>query len=157
MSWINGCLSSTKFESSSYLRCLHQTNNPEGRKNQSPDFLYHDQPPARLRGAVVRRCRRGGYSRSDDAPALRGEIGFDYHYDNSPRPVQQAIFARQPRHAVRLGKPLTYEGGGRGYRADFERRCRGGIRSTSTASLARSPLRNGSSIGSRFCISGLQA
>ncbi|KAF7330612.1 hypothetical protein MSAN_02455000 [Mycena sanguinolenta] len=36
-----------------------------------------------------------------------GEIGLDYHYDNSPRPVQQAVFARQLRHAVRLGKPLT--------------------------------------------------
>ena len=36
-----------------------------------------------------------------------GEIGLDYHYDNSPRPIQQAIFQRQLEHAVRLGKPLT--------------------------------------------------
>lgn len=36
-----------------------------------------------------------------------GEIGLDYHYDNSPRDKQQEIFARQLRHAVRLGKPLT--------------------------------------------------
>ncbi|KAF7377503.1 hypothetical protein MSAN_00172400 [Mycena sanguinolenta] len=36
-----------------------------------------------------------------------GEIGLDYHYDNSPRPVQQAVFARQLKHGVRLGKPLT--------------------------------------------------
>ncbi|KAJ6482496.1 Metallo-dependent hydrolase [Mycena sanguinolenta] len=36
-----------------------------------------------------------------------GEMGLDYHYDNSPRPVQQDVFARQLRHAVRLGKPLT--------------------------------------------------
>ncbi|KAF7796211.1 hypothetical protein EIP86_007385 [Pleurotus ostreatoroseus] len=36
-----------------------------------------------------------------------GEIGLDYHYDNSPRSLQQDIFARQLRHAVRLGKPLT--------------------------------------------------
>ncbi|EKM61802.1 uncharacterized protein PHACADRAFT_248680 [Phanerochaete carnosa HHB-10118-sp] len=36
-----------------------------------------------------------------------GEIGLDYHYDNSPREIQQEVFARQLRHAVKLGKPLT--------------------------------------------------
>ena len=36
-----------------------------------------------------------------------GEIGLDYHYDNSPRDVQQRVFARQLRAAVNLGKPLT--------------------------------------------------
>ncbi|KAK7451679.1 hypothetical protein VKT23_012356 [Stygiomarasmius scandens] len=36
-----------------------------------------------------------------------GEMGLDYHYDNSPREIQQQVFARQLRHAVRLGKPLT--------------------------------------------------
>jgi len=36
-----------------------------------------------------------------------GEIGLDYHYDNSPRAVQQTVFTRQLRQAVRLGKPLT--------------------------------------------------
>ena len=36
-----------------------------------------------------------------------GEMGLDYHYDNSPRDRQQEIFTRQLRHAVRLGKPLT--------------------------------------------------
>ncbi|KAF8435447.1 hypothetical protein L210DRAFT_856916 [Boletus edulis BED1] len=36
-----------------------------------------------------------------------GEIGLDYHYDNSPRDVQQRVFARQLRAAVQLGKPLT--------------------------------------------------
>jgi TatD DNase family protein len=36
-----------------------------------------------------------------------GEIGLDYHYDNSPRDIQQAVLARQLAHAVRLGKPLT--------------------------------------------------
>ncbi|KAF7330629.1 hypothetical protein MSAN_02456800 [Mycena sanguinolenta] len=29
-----------------------------------------------------------------------GEIVLDYHYDNSPRPVQQAVFARQLKHAI---------------------------------------------------------
>ncbi|KAF7324650.1 hypothetical protein MKEN_00506500 [Mycena kentingensis (nom. inval.)] len=36
-----------------------------------------------------------------------GEMGLDYHYDNSPRDVQQSVFARQLRCAVRLNKPLT--------------------------------------------------
>jgi TatD DNase family protein len=36
-----------------------------------------------------------------------GEIGLDYHYDNSPRDIQQGVFERQLRLAVRLGKPLT--------------------------------------------------
>jgi Tat protein secretion system quality control protein TatD with DNase activity len=36
-----------------------------------------------------------------------GEIGLDYHYDNSPRDVQREVFTRQLRHAVRLGKPIT--------------------------------------------------
>lgn len=36
-----------------------------------------------------------------------GEIGLDYHYDNSPREVQRTVFARQLRQAVKLGKPLT--------------------------------------------------
>ncbi|EMD36113.1 hypothetical protein CERSUDRAFT_116016 [Gelatoporia subvermispora B] len=36
-----------------------------------------------------------------------GEMGLDYHYDNSPREAQRQVFARQLRCAVRLGKPLT--------------------------------------------------
>ncbi|KAI8994021.1 hypothetical protein BD414DRAFT_481146 [Trametes punicea] len=36
-----------------------------------------------------------------------GEIGLDYHYDNSPRDRQREIFIRQLQQAVRLGKPLT--------------------------------------------------
>lgn len=36
-----------------------------------------------------------------------GEIGLDYHYDNSPRNVQQTVFRRQLKLAVRLGKPLV--------------------------------------------------
>ncbi|KJA22394.1 hypothetical protein HYPSUDRAFT_41021 [Hypholoma sublateritium FD-334 SS-4] len=36
-----------------------------------------------------------------------GEMGLDYHYDNSPREIQQDVFARQLRQAVRLKKPLT--------------------------------------------------
>ena len=36
-----------------------------------------------------------------------GEIGLDYHYDNSPRERQREVFVRQLRLAIRLGKPLT--------------------------------------------------
>jgi len=36
-----------------------------------------------------------------------GEIGLDYHYDHSPRDIQKAVFTRQLRQAVKLGKPLT--------------------------------------------------
>ena len=36
-----------------------------------------------------------------------GEMGLDYHYDNSPRAVQRAILVRQLKVAVHLGKPLT--------------------------------------------------
>lgn len=39
--------------------------------------------------------------------AALGEIGLDYHYDNSPRLLQQSVFERQLRLAVNLGKPLT--------------------------------------------------
>ena len=36
-------------------------------------------------------------------------MGLDYHYDNSPRAVQQAVFIRQLKHGVRLGKPLIID------------------------------------------------
>ncbi|KAF8151344.1 hypothetical protein B0H34DRAFT_801104 [Crassisporium funariophilum] len=36
-----------------------------------------------------------------------GEMGLDYHYDNSPREIQQNVFTRQLRQAVKLAKPLT--------------------------------------------------
>ncbi|KAF9221166.1 Metallo-dependent hydrolase [Gyrodon lividus] len=36
-----------------------------------------------------------------------GEIGLDYHYDNSPRKIQQQVFTQQLRQAIKLGKPLT--------------------------------------------------
>jgi TatD DNase family protein len=35
-----------------------------------------------------------------------GEIGLDYHYDNSPRPVQQDVFRRQIRVARKLELPV---------------------------------------------------
>lgn len=35
-----------------------------------------------------------------------GEIGLDYHYDFSPRPVQRAVFAEQVALARELGRPV---------------------------------------------------
>jgi TatD DNase family protein len=35
-----------------------------------------------------------------------GEIGLDYHYDHSPRPLQREVFARQIEAGVAAGKPL---------------------------------------------------
>ena len=36
-----------------------------------------------------------------------GEVGLDYHYDNSPREVQRAVFRRFVATARRVGKPLV--------------------------------------------------
>ncbi|KAJ1307029.1 hypothetical protein OPQ81_008008 [Rhizoctonia solani] len=36
-----------------------------------------------------------------------GEMGLDYHYDNSPRDTQRAVLIRQLELAIKLGKPLT--------------------------------------------------
>jgi TatD DNase family protein len=36
-----------------------------------------------------------------------GEIGLDYHYDLSPRPVQRDVFARQLEIAAECGKPIV--------------------------------------------------
>lgn len=35
-----------------------------------------------------------------------GEIGLDYHYDFSPRPIQRRVFERQMKLAQQLGKPV---------------------------------------------------
>jgi TatD DNase family protein len=36
-----------------------------------------------------------------------GEIGLDYHYDFSPRPVQQEVFRAQTALALELGRPVV--------------------------------------------------
>jgi len=36
-----------------------------------------------------------------------GECGLDYHYDNSPRPVQREVFVAQIKLAYRLGLPMV--------------------------------------------------
>ena len=36
-----------------------------------------------------------------------GEIGLDFHYDTSPRPIQRDVFRKQLAIAIELKKPLT--------------------------------------------------
>jgi len=36
-----------------------------------------------------------------------GEMGLDYHYDNSPREVQKEVFAKQLQLAVSVKKPIV--------------------------------------------------
>jgi TatD DNase family protein len=54
----------------------------------------------------IEEALRTNYLQNPRVIAL-GEIGLDYHYDNSPRDVQQAVFERQCRLAVSLGKPIV--------------------------------------------------
>jgi TatD DNase family protein len=44
---------------------------------------------------------------ADDAVVAVGECGLDYHYDHSPRPVQQEVFAAQIALAHRHELPLV--------------------------------------------------
>lgn len=41
-----------------------------------------------------------------DRVVAYGEVGLDYHYDHSPRPIQRATFERQLDEAARLGLPV---------------------------------------------------
>lgn len=44
---------------------------------------------------------------ANERVAAVGEVGLDYHYDNSPRDVQRRVFARFVGMARELGKPLV--------------------------------------------------
>jgi TatD DNase family protein len=48
----------------------------------------------------------GDLLRGNARAVALGEIGLDYHYDNSPREVQRAVFARQLRLAKSLSLPV---------------------------------------------------
>jgi TatD DNase family protein len=62
----------------------------------------HECPAAGRAAALVREA----FARE---PRLRavGEIGLDYHYDFSPRPVQRAVFGEQIAVARELGRPVV--------------------------------------------------
>ncbi|KAG8683276.1 hypothetical protein FRC08_014381, partial [Ceratobasidium sp. 394] len=57
---------------------------------------YNDEIEAKIKEAM-KHPRNVGW----------GEIGLDYHYDNSPRDAQKDVLIRQLKCAVELGKPLT--------------------------------------------------
>jgi TatD DNase family protein len=50
---------------------------------------------------TMRRCIR------DPRVSALGEIGLDYHYDLSPRPVQREVFRTQLRIALEVGLPVV--------------------------------------------------
>ena len=58
--------------------------------------LYNDQAEQRIRGLVQAGSRVIAW----------GEIGLDFHYDNSPRDVQMEVFRQQLRSARDLGLPV---------------------------------------------------
>jgi TatD DNase family protein len=58
--------------------------------------LYDDEAERRLIEVL----------RGSERVVALGEIGLDYHYDNSPREVQREVFARQLRLARDLGLPV---------------------------------------------------
>ena len=60
---------------------------------------------ARLADAAVY-DRLSGLAREGRAVAI-GEIGLDFHYDFSPRPVQREVFRRQIRLARDVGLPIV--------------------------------------------------
>jgi TatD DNase family protein len=44
---------------------------------------------------------------ANDKVVAVGEIGLDYHYDNSPRDIQKVVFKQQLEIAIRTGKPVV--------------------------------------------------
>src|SRR4051812_37226452 len=58
--------------------------------------LYDDEAERRLVEVL----------RSSGRVVALGEIGLDYHYDNSPREAQREVFARQLRLAMKLSLPV---------------------------------------------------
>ena len=59
-------------------------------------IAYNDELEACLRGHLA-----------NPRVVALGEIGLDYHYDNSPRDIQKSVFERQARLAVELGMPIV--------------------------------------------------
>jgi TatD DNase family protein len=73
------------------------------------DFIYatigvHPHDAAKASGETFARLRE--LAAHPKVVAI-GEIGLDYHYDFSPRPVQAEVFARQLELAAEAGKPIV--------------------------------------------------
>jgi TatD DNase family protein len=72
-------------------------------------FIYatigvHPHEAARATGETFARMR--AFAANPKVLAV-GEIGLDYHYDFSPRDVQQRVFARQLEMAAEFRKPIV--------------------------------------------------
>ena len=67
--------------------------------------IHPHQAGARVDDLDARIAALDGILASQQAVAL-GEIGLDYHYDFSPREVQQAVFRQQLALATRRGLPV---------------------------------------------------
>jgi len=65
----------------------------------------HPHEAARVDDADLERIARAW--RDDSLLVAAGEMGLDYHYDYSPRPCQQRVFARQLELAADAGLPVV--------------------------------------------------
>jgi len=95
------------------LVCIGETPDAAERARkvaeQHPGFVFHT--------AGMHPHDAASFDEARDLPRIReqlekgavaiGECGLDYHYDNSPRGVQQTVFETQLRLAAETGKPLV--------------------------------------------------
>lgn len=68
---------------------------------------WDDQSAARLKRLVMETNQRALLAGRNRAVVAVGEIGLDYHYDHSPRPVQGQVFRAQMELAHELDLPLV--------------------------------------------------
>ncbi|HZI28585.1 MAG TPA: TatD family hydrolase [Gemmatimonadaceae bacterium] len=95
------------------LVCIGETPDAADRARavalRHPGFVWHT--------AGMHPHEAAAFDRERDLPRIRehieqgavaiGECGLDYHYDNSPRDVQRAVFQAQLQLAAETGKPLV--------------------------------------------------
>jgi TatD DNase family protein len=67
----------------------------------------HPHHAGQFSGDVTRAVETVRDSVASEGACAIGEIGLDYHYDLSPRPVQQEVFRAQVGLALELGLPIS--------------------------------------------------